>query len=831
MADGVDSIRDYRVSDTITDTPQPEGQYYHMDADPDNLVPATDILTLDDIGQSPDVGDAADMLECEPAAKVDDEDDTQELSPGGVLDEETVARGLSNLGRSANGMNQVYLNASVPGFSLVDISVLGEYVHLQKVEIPYNAITDLTPLGKLPHLLSLDASHNNISKMLDFTPPLNLQSVDLSYNQLSDMGDLSPHHALKKLVLDNNLISEIKGLEKCRRLHVLSLAHNNIETIQGLDKLPLRDLNLCHNKIKKIENLDTLHQLQVLNLAGNRIRSLQGLEGHDLLESIDLEDNEVIDASEISEIEKLRMLRELNLLRNPIQEMPDCRLAILFRIPSLTELDRHKVKVEEKIAAKNMFDPSLEVIAARDHIMHVVYNFLQPSRVWDSTLPNVETPYPMLVLVGPQGSGKRDLAIKLVDEFSDYFGYGVSHTSRTPKADEVNGKNYFFVTSEKFEMDIKMGQFVQTYRNNNSWYGLQMEAIEGVAREGLACVVHMELEGVLTLKNTYFEPRYVLVMPLDQEAHEQRLRDRGWYLEDQIERTLKKDDVYCKYNQDHPGFFDMMINSDDIADAYRHLRRLVMDYLGVSPSTPDTSSQPYQTDITEGDNYQAMTGAASTNALGGRTWSKPSIPDSMLQARGPMGSATGRGIVEEESYKRRHSAAKEVVAGYVPPIYEQILTQFPRTAPQTVEEQQGLGLESTSDNRATSAPNNNATTCFPPNPDIPIIPGSPDSTSSNTSSGSNLSDLDSATELQRPGSPKAHPGAPVASTQPASNDILPTEKVNPLSLIDERGYNSSSKSRLPEARPLSGGRQLLGSDHGNRPGSERHKVLPPIAAQ
>ena len=41
-----------------------------------------------------------------------------------------------------------------------------------------------------------------------------------------------------------------------------------------------------------------------------------------------------------------------------------------------------------------------------------------------STLPNPETPYPMLVLVGPQGTGKKDLALKLVEEFPDYFGYG-----------------------------------------------------------------------------------------------------------------------------------------------------------------------------------------------------------------------------------------------------------------------------------------------------------------------------------------------------------------------------------------------------------------------
>ena len=41
-----------------------------------------------------------------------------------------------------------------------------------------------------------------------------------------------------------------------------------------------------------------------------------------------------------------------------------------------------------------------------------------------STLPNIEIPYPILVLVGPQGSGKKDLSLKLVEEFPDYFVYG-----------------------------------------------------------------------------------------------------------------------------------------------------------------------------------------------------------------------------------------------------------------------------------------------------------------------------------------------------------------------------------------------------------------------
>lgn len=62
---------------------------------------------------------------------------------------------------------------------------------------------------------------------------------------------------------------------------------------------------------------------------------------------------QVIDISEMKYIKESQMLRQVNLLRNPIQELPDYRLSILFRMPSLTELDRHRVEVEEKVSERS----------------------------------------------------------------------------------------------------------------------------------------------------------------------------------------------------------------------------------------------------------------------------------------------------------------------------------------------------------------------------------------------------------------------------------------------------------------------------------------------
>lgn len=63
------------------------------------------------------------------------------------------------------------------------------------------------------------------------------------------------------------------------------------------------------------------------------------------------------------------------------------------------------------------------------------------------------------------------------------------------------------------------------------------------------------------MKNTYFEPRYVLILPMSKEAHEKRLLDIGLYSEKQIEYTLDRAEMYSAYNETHPGFFDTTIDS------------------------------------------------------------------------------------------------------------------------------------------------------------------------------------------------------------------------------------------------------------------------------
>ncbi|XP_066040601.1 leucine-rich repeat and guanylate kinase domain-containing protein [Chamaea fasciata] len=501
----------------------------------------------------------------------------------GILDEGTAAEGLHTLGYSAPGTEYVYLHLSLPGRELSDVSILSGYIHLQKMDLSSNKINDLSCISHMPYLTEVNASKNQLTTYFNFKAPKSLKEADFSHNQIPKMKDLSAYYSLTKLLLDFNEIEEITGLEECHSLTQLSLSHNRLTAIRGLQNLPIRILNLSFNQIEKVDELKTLKALRRLDLSNNKINSLQGLEGHDVLEIINLEDNQVAELREIKWIKDLPLLRVLNLLKNPVQGQDGYWLSTIFMLLQVTELDLKKVSVEEKVAAVNKEDPPPEVVAAEDHRIHVLHYSEQPQRVLDSTLPGADEFYPMLVLLGPVAGGRRQLSLKICKQFKNLFRFGPCHTTRTAYFGEVNRLDYYFISQEEFDKMVKAGKFLATYKYAGHQYGLGRDTVESIAREGLAACVHLEIEGVRSLKNTHFKPRYVLLVPMDKGKYEEHLRRTGLFSRPEIEEAVSRVDVYLQINQDFPGYFDAVINTDELDEALTELTHLVKVYLGLEP--------------------------------------------------------------------------------------------------------------------------------------------------------------------------------------------------------------------------------------------------------
>ncbi|KAL3048123.1 hypothetical protein OYC64_006824 [Pagothenia borchgrevinki] len=629
----------------------------------------------------------------------------------GVLTAEVVSSCVSNLGRFGSGLHHLYHHLSLPSQDLSDVSVLSKYVHLEMLELPHNKIKDLSCVSHMPYLVTLDASHNEISSFFGFQPPMNLKEVNFSHNRITKMEDLSAYSSLCNLDLDYNSLSEITGLEQCFKLTHLSVAQNKISRISGLHSLPLTHLCLRGNQLERIEGLENLKCLQVLDLSLNRITSLSGLLNLHLLGSINLEKNMISEIQECKHIHDIFLLRDLNLVGNPVQDQPDYRLAVIFLLQHLTVLDQEKVTVEEKVSSVNQFDPPLDVVAARDHMTHLVYQLMQPQVLYDSTMPTTDSPYPMLVLTGPQGCGKRELTHRLCQELNEYFAHGTSHTTRGPYFGEEDGIDYHFVSEEDFQNMIHMGKFIQTMQYGGHSYGLSREAIEEVAREGLACCVHMELEGVFSLKNSYFEPRYILLIPTQMDKYMGHLTSRDLYTQAQIDMAVSRVELYANTNRQRLGFFDNVIPCDDWEEAYQSLRQVVKEYLLLEEQeegdnnnrgSPDNTSNGHEPEE-KLPSPRAGSGALASQSATPIDPSDPSYRNYFTKIQAEL--SPQKNPVELASIRRREHLVREAMVGKSPGVYSQLFKSSAQSAPSSLQNPDPhLNEASSSDeSRASSA--------------------------------------------------------------------------------------------------------------------------------
>ncbi|KAM4037802.1 leucine-rich repeat and guanylate kinase domain-containing protein isoform 2-T2 [Anomaloglossus baeobatrachus] len=649
--------------------------------------------------------------------------------------------------------------------------------------------------------------------------------LNLSDRKLDDIQILCSYIHLQKLDVSGNGITDLSCVSFMPYLTELNASRNKLSTF--FDFIPPKNL-MASNQIKNLTGLENLKSLQTLDLSSNQITSLEGLEGSKFLQTLNMQDNEICQISEIAFIEELPMLHILNLIQNPVQEQAEYWLSVLFMLPKLTELDQKKIRVEEKVAAVNKYDPPPEVIAARDHTANVMYCMIQPQKIFDSTLPNLDTPYPMLVLSGPQSCGKRELAHRMCREFKEFFRYGPCHTTRNPYFGEEKRFDYHFVTPETFDEMTCSGQFLLTMKYSGHYYGLSREAVESVAREGLACCTHLEIEGVRSLKNSYFEPRCILLLPMNKEKYEGWLRRKGLFTRPEIDVAVSRVDMYMNIHQDHPGFFDAIINIDDLDEAYSKLRVLVKEYLGLME--PAVSNESAGTEKSAADYGKPLTGSSPNGPY--KSSPNNEFQDSAARnysAKIFVKVSPQKTPAEEASVQRRQQAARQALAGKTSGTYTQLFQRGPVTAPATLGTHRRLLDPTSCSSMKPSGSNVTAERSYPP--------ASPESSSRDSRPSSGLSLLSSAGAFSaRRSSSQSTPVINIHS--PPDNNIEPLDLsgIGQDTLSGDLKYvgNTPETPRLPSSNhsDLSASNSKSSSSspriYTNRSGSNTKPILPPI---
>ncbi|OKL58741.1 Guanylate kinase [Talaromyces atroroseus] len=180
----------------------------------------------------------------------------------------------------------------------------------------------------------------------------------------------------------------------------------------------------------------------------------------------------------------------------------------------------------------------------------------------------------LIVISGPSGVGKGTLIQKLFDDHPNTFAFTVSHTTRAPRAGEVDGVNYFFVDHETFANLVAEGGFVEHATFSGNRYGTSKKTIADQTAKGLVVVLDIEMYGVKQIQaNPSIEARYIFIKPPTFEALEKRLRGRGTEKDEDIQKRLTQAKAEIEYAD--TGVHDKVIVNDDLEKAYQELKEFI----------------------------------------------------------------------------------------------------------------------------------------------------------------------------------------------------------------------------------------------------------------
>ncbi len=173
----------------------------------------------------------------------------------------------------------------------------------------------------------------------------------------------------------------------------------------------------------------------------------------------------------------------------------------------------------------------------------------------------------ILIISGPSGCGKSTLLKKVYESIDDYY-FSISTTTRSPRVGEQDGVDYFFVSKEEFEEDIKMGHFLEYAEVHGNYYGTSLKPIKQAVEEGKLVIFDIDVQGhdIVRKKLNDIVTSVFITTPTLEEL-EKRLTSRDTDSKDVIEKRLSNAKTEIKYFQK----YDYFIINDDLEEASKQL--------------------------------------------------------------------------------------------------------------------------------------------------------------------------------------------------------------------------------------------------------------------
>lgn len=133
----------------------------------------------------------------------------------------------------------------------------------------------------------------------------------------------------------------------------------------------------------------------------------------------------------------------------------------------------------------------------------------------------------LTVVSGFSGAGKGTIMKELMKNYSDTYALSISATTRAPRPGEVNGREYFFVSTEEFENMIAQDALIEHAQYVNNYYGTPQDYVFEQLENGKDVILEIEIQGALKVKEKYPDTVLMFVSPPNAAELKSRLEGRG----------------------------------------------------------------------------------------------------------------------------------------------------------------------------------------------------------------------------------------------------------------------------------------------------------------
>ncbi|MFR9166736.1 MAG: guanylate kinase [Dysgonomonas sp.] len=182
----------------------------------------------------------------------------------------------------------------------------------------------------------------------------------------------------------------------------------------------------------------------------------------------------------------------------------------------------------------------------------------------------------LIIFSAPSGSGKSTIVNYLLQQ-NLRLCFSVSATNRLPRGTEINGKEYYFLSTDEFRKKITNGEFVE-YEEvyPNKFYGTLKSEVDHLLAEGCNVIFDVDVVGGCNIKNHYREKALaIFVEPPSIEELERRLNIRGTDAPEIIKQRVEK--AYSEMN--YASKFDVIIRNDNLDNAKLQALDIVSKFL------------------------------------------------------------------------------------------------------------------------------------------------------------------------------------------------------------------------------------------------------------